>query len=95
MGNRKKIKKPWLRRKSGPTHPETGRVQFVQAPPDEKVVLKEVPAKVDGTVVGTALIYDDGTFGVIIDEDAPQWAKDKIEMTKQEYANYSIGTDNI
>lgn len=58
--------------------------------PDEKVIVKEVPAKVDGTVVGTAQIYEDGTVGVVIDENAPKWAKDKIKSTADELG-YEIG----
>lgn len=57
--------------------------------PDEKVIVKEVPAKVDGTVVGTAEIYEDGTVGIRIDGDAPQWAKDKIK-TEADEVGYSL-----
>ena len=44
----------------------------------EKVVLKEVPAKVDGLVVGTAVIYEDGTSDVILYDDIPDEARQKI-----------------
>lgn len=64
-------------------------VKGIVLDPDEKVIVKEVPAKVDGTVVGTALIYEDGTVGMVIDEDAPQWAKDKIRATADE-VGYSL-----
>jgi hypothetical protein len=95
MGNRKKPKAPWLRKLGGRTPvEEQGIASFVSAPPDEKEVIKEVPAKVDGITVGVAQIYDDGTIGVIIDDNAPQWAKDKIgDLSDQ--AGYSIGTDEL
>lgn len=59
--------------------------------PDEKVVVKEVPAKVDGVVVGTAQIYDDGTVGVVLDlENAPAEALERLgDITKG--VGYSIG----
>jgi hypothetical protein len=63
---------------------------LVEIPGDEKVIVKEVPAKVDGTVVGTAQIYEDGTVGVILDEDIPQWAKDKIQ-SEADKLGFSIG----
>ncbi len=59
---------------------------------DDKVIAKEVPAKVDGVEVGIAQIYEDGTVGVIIDDDAPQWAKDKIQAEADEIG-FSIGTE--
>jgi hypothetical protein len=92
----RKAKKPWLRL-TGNVRRERlieamGLAQKIDLPNDEKVVVKEVPAKVDGTVVGTAQIYEDGTVGVIIDDDAPQWAKDKIKF-EADQLGYSIGTD--
>lgn len=59
-------------------------------PEDEKEIIKEVPAKVDGTEVGIAQIYSDGTVGVIINDDAPQWAKDKIQL-EADKLGYTIG----
>jgi hypothetical protein len=59
-------------------------------PADEKEIIKEVPAKVDGTVVGIAQIYSDGTVGVIVNDDAPQWAKDKIQL-EADKLGYTIG----
>jgi hypothetical protein len=79
----KKAKKPWLKlvgsHETYPPISNIGVASRMDIPSDEKVVVKEVPAKVDGTVVGTAQIYEDGAVGVIIDDDAPQWAKDKIQ----------------
>lgn len=86
----RKAKKPWLRLEGRTKVPQTGVIN-VDIPDDEKVVAKEVPAKVDGVVVGTAQIYEDGTTSVIIDNDAPQWAKDKIYNTAGEVGYYSIG----
>lgn len=90
----KKAKKPWLRLIGrGPQVDQYGLAKNVTLEPDEMVVIKEVPAKVDGTVVGTAQIYEDGSVGVIIDDDAPQWAKDKIQ-SEADKLGYSIGTEN-
>lgn len=96
MGNRKKPRAPWLRKRTAANLPieAQGRASFVQAPPDEKEIIKEVPAKVDGVTVGVAQIYDDGSIGVIIDDNAPQWAKDKI-ADLSDMAGYSIGTDEL
>jgi hypothetical protein len=88
----RKAKKPWLRLVGRTPVESLGLAANIQIPSDEKIVVKEVPAKVDGTVVGTAQIYDDGTVGVIIDDDAPQWAKDKIQSEATQLG-YSIGTD--
>lgn len=59
-------------------------------PQDEKAVVKEVPAKVDGIVVGIAQIYDDGSVGVILNEDAPKEQIDKIGGLAGQYG-FSIG----
>lgn len=78
----RKAKKPHLRLVSnnkGPLVAPEGLAVNIKAPDDEKVIVKEIPAKVDGVEVGTAQIYEDGSIGVIINEDAPQWAKDKIK----------------
>lgn len=62
-------------------------------PEDEKEIIKEVPAKVDGTEVGIAQIYSDGTVGVIINDDAPQWAKDKIKV-EADKLGYTLGMED-
>lgn len=67
--------------------------QEVPLPEDEKVIIKEVPAKVDGVDVGTAEIYHDGTVGIRLNKDAPQWAIDKIKGDAAELG-YSIGTED-
>lgn len=97
MGNRKKTKRSWLRlaASNGILNPEVfpaGVAENIPIPGDEKVIVKEVPAKVDGVVVGIGQIYEDGTVGIIIDDDAPQWAKDKIQA-EVDMLGYSIGTD--
>lgn len=93
--SKRKARAPWLRLASsnGKLNPQVapaGLAVNVKLPVDEKVIVKEVPAKVDGTVVGTAQIYEDGSVGVVIDPDAPQWAKDKIKSTADELG-YEIG----
>ena len=83
MGNRPKPRKRKLIAKAA-------IAQMVSAPSDEKVVIKEVPAKVDGTVIGTAVIYDDGTVDIMADDDAPLWALEKIAGVAGKIG-YSIG----
>ena len=96
MSNRRKARKPWLslRPDNKTAVSELGYAQNVLIPDDSKTIVKEVPAKVDGTVVGTAQIYEDGTVGVIIDDDAPQWAKDKIQF-EADKLGYSIGNGEV
>jgi hypothetical protein len=69
-----------------------GLAMSINAPSEDKVIIKEVPAKVDGLVIGTAQIYEDGSVSLIIDEDAPQWAKDKINATADKFG-YTIGQE--
>jgi hypothetical protein len=59
-------------------------LKVVDAPDDEKELLKEVPAKADGVVIGKALIYDDGSVDVIYDADAPADAIAKVEALQNE-----------
>lgn len=67
-----------------------GRLGMIDIPADEKEVIKEVPAKVDGIVVGVAHIYNDGSVNVVLDENAPQEQIDKLgNMAKG--IGYSIG----
>lgn len=95
---RRKARKPWLRlvgKADMPRHTIVdwaGIADQVRIPSDEKVIIKEVPAKVDGVIVGEAQIYEDGTVGVIIFDDAPQWAKDKIQA-EADKIGFSIGGD--
>jgi hypothetical protein len=62
----------------------------VGLPDDEEVIVKEVPCKVDGVVVGTAQVYESGRIGVILDDDAPPHL---LEMIKADAGKlgYSIG----
>ena len=62
----------------------------VGIPDDEEVIVKEVPAKVDGVVVGTAQIYESGRIGVIINDDAPPHLIEKIKADAGKLG-YSIG----
>lgn len=57
---------------------------------DEKEIIKEVPAKVDGVIVGTAQIYNDGSCSVVLHEDAPKDLIDKIGGIAGEYG-FTIG----
>lgn len=47
-------------------------------PPEEKEVLKTVPAKVGDEVVGDAVIYNDGTTDIILNDDISEKAKAKM-----------------
>lgn len=82
----------------GPKVDISGIIKKVEAPNDEKVLLKTVPANVDmedgspKIVVGKALIYDDGSVDIMIDEDADPAAVAKIKATEEEFG-YSIGTE--
>ncbi len=55
----------------------------IPAEGEEAQIIKSVPAKHKGVVVGVANIYDDGMVDVIFDEDAPQWALDEIKAQTQ------------
>lgn len=82
MSNRKK-RKGLLNR--GKPFDKVNRALSVTVPDDEKVLLKQVPAKVGDIVVGVANLYDDGSVDVVLDEDAPQEALDEIKTTEMEY----------
>lgn len=89
-----KAKKPWLRLKGGETSVKsTGIAVRLALPSDEQVVVREVPAKVDGEVVGIAQIYEDGTVGVLVYDDCPQYLKDKIQA-EADLLGYSIGMED-
>lgn len=62
----------------------------VALPSDEKVIVKEVPAVVDGVRVGIAQIDEDGGVEIILDADAP---KDKLAIIKSEAGKvgYELG----
>lgn len=73
----------------------------VDVPIMEKSVHKQVPAvvhwaQVDGTdrtddeVIGTAIIYDDGTSDVIINDDISSEAKQLVGIINSRLDNYSI-----
>lgn len=74
----------------GPKVLNQGIVKKVLLPDEEKTLLKEVPAKVDEVVVGKALIYDDGSVDIMINEDADPEAVAKIKATEAEFG-YRIG----
>lgn len=46
---------------------------------DEKVVVKVVPAKVDGEIVGETYLYDDGSFDMHLADDISTEAMMKLE----------------
>lgn len=89
MSNRRKLPK-----REKPSFAFSGMIEKVDVPDEQKELLKQVPAKVDGTVVGVANLYDDGSVDVIMDEDAPQWAVDKIKATEKEFAYYLASKQN-
>lgn len=96
MSNRKKAKKPWLGRR-GKLIDERGLATKIEAPEEDPAqVIKEVPAIVhddDGNKVevGIAYIHDDGSVAIKFDEDAPEWAIDKIKGTAEE-VGYNLVT---
>lgn len=94
--SKKKAKRPDLKLvvdNQGPQVANVGLAMTINVPNDEKVIVKEVDAKVDGTVVGKAQIYEDGTVGVILDDDAPEELVEKIRGTADQFG-YSIGTED-
>lgn len=67
----------------------------VKLPDDDKVVLKKVPAKVDGEVIGEAVLYEDGTSDIIINDDLSDEIREKLKgvvvaFNKETGANFSI-----
>lgn len=87
---RRKNRQLKARKKATPTA-DSGIAAVVEAPDDSKVLLKTVPAKVDGEVVGDALLYDDGSVDVILNRDISEEAKNKLNAAASELAGYSIG----
>lgn len=70
----------------------SGIASKVDIPSNEKVMLKAVPAKADGVIVGEAYLYDDGSVDIQVDPNAPQWAIDKIKATEKQFG-YTIGDE--
>ena len=70
-----------------------GLASKVDIPTYEKELLKKVPAKVDGEVIGDAYIYDDGTVDVVIFKDAPEEAIAKIRGYEDTFG-YSVVTED-
>lgn len=86
MSNRKKPKNRLLiARKALKDAGEVASLEVINTPDDEKVLLKEVPAVVDGVEVGRALIYDDHSVDVIYNNDIPEEAKAKIDEVTEQY----------
>lgn len=56
----------------------------VSLPPEEKELLKTVPALADGVEIGVTHIYDDGSVDVIISPDAPPEAVEQVEQLERE-----------
>lgn len=90
--SRRRANRPELSivREGVPTVNPVGIASAVNLPADEKKVIKEVPAKVDGIVVGVAQIYDDGSVNVVLNEDAPKEQIEKIGGLASSYG-FSIG----
>lgn len=77
----------------GPLVPNMG---LVEMPSDEKEVIKEVDARVDGETVGRCQIYDDGTVSVILNDDISEEALKKINFGLAENPGtfgYTIGEE--
>lgn len=85
MGNRRKPTNRLLAAQRAisrlPENEQAGlrQVLNLEVPEDEKELLKEVPAKVDGEVVGRALLYDDGSVDFIIEGELSAEAKAKLD----------------
>lgn len=69
----------------------------IKMPDDDKVVLKKVPAMVDGVEIGEAVLFDDGTSTVILkpDEEIPDNIKEKLKgvvvaFNQETGANFTI-----
>lgn len=63
----------------------------LKIPASEAEVIKIVPAKVDGVVVGTAFIHDDGLVSISFNEDADEAAMKKLKDVS-EMVGYSVET---
>jgi hypothetical protein len=90
LGVRKGSLQAMMRAEAGPNAIITDKafekmgLVSVKVAEEERVFLKEVPAKADGVVIGKALIYDDGSVDVIYDADAPADAIAKVEALQNE-----------
>lgn len=59
-------------------------VKRINVPKQDKVVMKTVPAKADGEVIGEAVIYTDGTFDIIVFEGISDEARAKLYSFQEE-----------
>lgn len=101
MSNRKKAKAPWLGRRARPQRELDGRLglpaQRVAMPKSEREVLKTVPAKIADEVVGTAILYDDGTTDIILNDEISDEARKKMGDVAHAFnaetgSNFSVGS---
>lgn len=92
MSNRRKLFKT-RKRANGNDHTpnliSAGALDKVQIPKADKVVIKTVPAKAGEEVIGTAVIYEDGTIDVIVEGDISDTAREELYSFKQTM----MGTD--
>lgn len=96
MSNRRKP--GWERKTQGKGRSSSGplaQALNVNMPKDEKTVIKEVPAKVDGEVVGKAILFDDGTTEVVLNDVISDNAKAKMgdvvmAFNKESGATFSV-----
>jgi hypothetical protein len=66
----------------------------VSLDPDEKELIKVVPAVVGDVEIGETHIYDDGSVDVVISDDAPAEIVEEIRMLERElYAMDGEDTD--
>lgn len=98
MSNRKKAKKPWLARRSPAPKTVSGRLEAmdVTIPHGEREVIKTVPAKIADEVVGTAILYSDGTTDIIMNDVISEEARLKMGDVVKAFnaetgASFSVG----
>ena len=95
--SKRKAKKPWLslRNQRDPKRIAKAKqalaAQQVDIPEDEKELLKVVDAKVNGERIGDALLYNDGSVDIKIDEDADPAL---VEVLRGELNDFNIANDS-
>lgn len=70
----------------------------ITLPDDERVVLTRKPAKIGEEVVGEAIIYEDGTTDILLNDDISEEARQKLRsvvMAFNEEAGASFTVKDI
>lgn len=65
-------------------------LEEVTPPNNEKELLKTVPLKADGVVIGIAHLYDDGTVDCIVDEAADPEAIAKVRALEGQMQQFDL-----